>query len=314
MHISYTLPLSKAWNRMKKALFQPFDLNKWLRVGFTAFLAGLVDCNGGNGGGNKSSFGDHNHWDEFFRFPQTAWDWLTSHPLMFNLIILGVVFFIAFVSVLMWLSSRGKFMFLHNVVKDSADISKPWHEFRREGNSLFVWQFIYNWLVIAVVVGLMFCFFNQAKELYYGDFPAVLIFWKIAGMIGIFLGFMIVAGYISLYLKDFVVPMMYKDRVGVFSGWLRFLVLFSRNPLTFIVYGLFIFGLGIVTVFIVIFFALFTCCIGLLLLIIPYIGAVVLLPVSYTFRALSIEFLAQFGEDYNVFPKVEETREEISSL
>jgi hypothetical protein len=274
MHISYTLPLSKAWNRMKKALFQPFDLNKWLRLGFTAFLAGLVDCNGGNGGGNKSSFGDHNHWDEFFRFPQTAWDWLTSHPLLFNLIILGVVFFIVFISVLMWLSSRGKFMFLHNVVNDSADISKPWHDFRREGNSLFVWQFIYNWLVIAVVIGLMIFFF----------------------------GFAIVAGYISLFLNDFVVPMMYKDRVGVFSGWLRFLVLFFRNPLTFVVYGLFVFGLAIVTVFIVIFFALFTCCIGLLLLIIPYIGSVVLLPVSYTFRALSIEFLAQFGEDYNVFP------------
>jgi hypothetical protein len=39
-----------------------------------------------------------------------------------------------------------------------------------------------------------------------------------------------------------------------------------------------------------------------------------LLPVSYTFRALSIEFLAQFGEDYSVFPKMEEPQAEIISL
>lgn len=313
MIISYTLPLSKAWTRMKKALFQPFDLNKWMRVGFTAFLAGLVDCNGGKGG-NNSGRQDHAQWDEFFRFPQTAWDWLTSHPLWFNLIILGVVFFVIFISVLIWLSSRGKFMFLHNVANDAMDISKPWHTYRREGNSLFIWQFIFNWLVIAGVIGMMVCFFAQAKDLYYGDFPAVLIFWQIAGMIGIFLGFLIVTGYISLFLNDFVVPLMFKDRVGVFSGWLRFLVLFFRNPLTFIVYGFFILGLIIVSAFAVIFFAVFTCCIGLLLLIIPYIGSVVLLPVSYTFRALSIEFLAQFGEDYNVLPKPAEPTTDIRSL
>jgi hypothetical protein len=41
------------------------------------------------------------------------------------------------------------------------------------------------------------------------------------------------------------------------------------------------------------------------LIAIPYIGSVILLPVSYTFRAFSIEFLAQFGEKFDVFPKEE---------
>jgi hypothetical protein len=50
---------------------------------------------------------------------------------------------------------------------------------------------------------------------------------------------------------------------------------------------------------------LFTCCIGFLLLIIPYIGSVVLLPVFYTFRAFSIEFLEQYGEEFVLFPKPE---------
>lgn len=124
-------------------------------------------------------------------------------------------------------------------------------------------------------------------------------------MVFMFIGIIIVFGYISLFLKDFVVPIMYKHQIGIMHGWTKFLRLFIRHFGTFIIYGLFIFVLGIAVVIGVIFFALLTCCVGLLLIAIPYIGAVLLLPVSYTFRAFSIEFLAQFGDEYNVFPKVE---------
>ena len=35
----------------------------------------------------------------------------------------------------------------------------------------------------------------------------------------------------------------------------------------------------------------------------PYIGAVLILPVTTFFRLLGPEFLRQFGEDYDIFPK-----------
>jgi hypothetical protein len=53
--------------------------------------------------------------------------------------------------------------------------------------------------------------------------------------------------------------------------------------------------------FLVVVIGLFTCCAGFLLLAIPYVNAVILLPVSYTFRAFSLEFLAQFGSGFNCF-------------
>ena len=121
-----------------------------------------------------------------------------------------------------------------------------------------------------------------------------------------FIGLIIIFGYHSLFLKDFVVPIMYKQRVGVIRGWANFLTLFGRHFFTFIIYGLFIFVLGIAVVITVVLFALITCCIGLLLMAIPFVGAVILLPVSYTFRAFSVEFLGQFGEKYNLFPPIAE--------
>ncbi len=300
MSISYSHPLSLGWGRMKKALFQPFDITKWVRIGFTAWLAGLADCSSGSGGSN-SGRNNNFEWDDFFNFPQTAWDWLIDNPLWFNLIILGVVLLFIIGTVIIWISSRGKFMFLHNVANNKDEISIPWHEYRKQGNSLFVWRFFFGWFVFAVfVLFLIYCFVT-AKGLYFVDAPDVAIFSTIAGMILVLIGIGIVFGYISCFLNDFVVPIMYKYKIGILKGWAKFLGLFSKKFGSFIIYGLFLFVLGIAVVIAIIFFALLTCCIGLLLIAIPFIGAVILLPVSYTFRAFSIEFLAQFGDEYNVF-------------
>ena len=307
MDISYSIPLSKGWNRMKKALFQPFDLNKWMRVGFTAFLAGLTDF---NGGGNGNSTGNRNvNWNEFFNFPQTAWDWLNSHPVWFTMIVLGVICIFLFVVFLTWLSSRGKFMFLSNVVNNTDGISKPWNEYRKEGNTLFVWRFFYGLIAFFIFAGLLVMCFTRGMELYTGDVAGIVIFWNVFLMVLVFLGLLVVFGYVSLFLNDFVVPVMYKERIGPVSAWFRFLKLFGKYPVTFLIYGLFIAVLFIAAVLGILFFGVFTCCIGFILLIIPYIGSVVLLPVSYTFRALSLEFLAQFGDEYNLLLKPEESVE-----
>jgi len=300
MSISYSKPLSRGWKRMISALFQPFDISKWFRIGFTAWLAGLTNCHGGSSG-NNSGIKDNNL-DGFFSFPDTAWEWLTDNPFWFNLIIVGVIFLFIIITLMTWVSSRGKFMFLHNVANNKSDISSPWHEYKKEGNSLFIFQFFYGWIAFVVfMLFLIYCFLT-AKDIFYGDFPKVAVFWSISRMILLLIGYLIVFGYISLFLNDFVVPIMYKQRTGVLRGWGKFLALFGRKFLSFVLYGLFIFILGIGVAIAVIFFALITCCTGLLLIAIPYIGAVILLPVSYTFRAFSIEFLAQFGKEYDVLP------------
>lgn len=301
MSISYTLPLSKAFIRMKKALFQPFNINKWFRIGFTAWLAGFTDCSG-NGSGSGGNSGSQADWDEFFNFPQTASDWLMDNPLWTNLIVVGIVLLVVIITIVIWISSRGKFMFVHNVANDSDEISKVWHQYRKQGNSLFFFQFFYGWLAFIAFIGFLVYCFLSAKTLYHGHLPNIAIFWGITQMVLILIAYLITFGFISLFLKDFVVPIMYKNEIGVLKAWSVFMKLFVKNFVTFTVYGLFIFVLGIAVGIGIVALAILTCCIGLILLAIPYIGAVALLPVTYTFRAYSLEFLAQFGEDYNLFP------------
>ena len=146
-------------------------------------------------------------------------------------------------------------------------------------------------------------FFSMFLGIHATDFPRPATAMTIFGMVMILITFMIITGYISLFLNDFVVPIMYKYELNASRAWGKFLNLFGTHFWYFILYGLFIFVLVIFVVFLVISFVLMTCCLGGVLLIIPYIGSVLFLPVSVTFRALSIEFLEQFGPEFEIFPK-----------
>jgi hypothetical protein len=121
---------------------------------------------------------------------------------------------------------------------------------------------------------------------------------------GVLIGLLLflIIGYISMFLNNFVVPIMYKSGLTANDAWRIFLMLFGKHVFHFILYGVFIFGLYILFVIGIVICGLITCCCGFILLMIPYIGSVLMLPVSVTFRALSLEFLEQFGDEYKIFP------------
>lgn len=308
MNIAYIEPLTRAWNRMKTALFKPFNLNKWFVIGFTAFLAGLMDAPHGGGSSDSHGRGDFS-FGEFLNFPDKAWEWLMDHPVWLIAIALIALFVIAVIITLTWLSSRGIFMFLDNVVQGKAEIKKPWKQFKKEGNSLFLWRLCFGLVCFILITGYIVLLFVIANQIYresvFTQVPIPLI--VVIGLL--FLLIIIIIAYISLFLKDFVAPIMYKHNISATEAWGRFLTLLGQHPFHFILYGLFIFVLTILVFIGIVLAGIFTCCIGLLLLIIPYIGTVVTLPVWYTFRAFSLEYLSQFGENFNLFPPPETSSE-----
>jgi hypothetical protein len=96
---------------------------------------------------------------------------------------------------------------------------------------------------------------------------------------------------------------MYRNRITAMRAWSMFWGLFMSNPLQFVGYGLVVFVVKICIITGVVLVGLLTCCVGFLVLLIPYLSSVVLLPVSYAMRGFSVEFLEQFGPDYQIAPK-----------
>lgn len=297
MTIQFMEPLGLAWKRMKTALFKPFDIHKWFVVGFNAFLASLpVFSNWGSGG----RFGREGKFADFVHFPGTAWAWLMAHPLYAWFILFGTLVAITIFVVLAWVGSRGMFMFLDSVVGGKVEIAKPWREYRKEGNSLFVWRLIFGLIAFVIIGGIFAVFFISGARLYDAGLEAAPIGLLILAAL-VVLVLVLVLSYIALFLKDFVVPLMYRDRITCSKAWKVFLGVFRKAPFHFIGFGILIFLLGIAFGIAVFLFGLVTCCIGWILLVLPYIGTVVTLPVWYGYRAFSLEFLAQFGPEYDAF-------------
>jgi hypothetical protein len=311
MKIAYIKPLESGIKRMVNALFKPFDLKKWFVVGFTAFLANLMDGSFFNGGGNfgnkRSDFGDIGKFnlDTILNIPNVVKQWILDNPGWFIFIIIIALVIIAIVIVLLWLSSRGKFMFLDNVVHNRSEVAKPWKKFGKQGNSLFLWRITFGLICFAMflffIILILAIIYKNYRYMYAEDISILFI----VGIVFIFLFLSLITIFITMLVDHFVVPLMYKYDLTTLEAWKRFLPLLIRYFLQFILYALLIFLIAVLVIICTVLIGIFTCCIGCCLLIIPYISAVYTLPISYSFRSYSLEFFAQFGEEFNLFPKTE---------
>jgi hypothetical protein len=97
---------------------------------------------------------------------------------------------------------------------------------------------------------------------------------------------------------------MFKRQIGACDATIVFFTLFAGNLTAFIRYYLLYMLLSLcasIAVIVFIFSTCCLCCIGLIVLCLPYVWAVVMLPILTFFRFYSVEFLAQFGDDYDVY-------------
>jgi hypothetical protein len=299
--IAYLAPLGRAWERMKKDLFRPFDPGKWIVVGFTAFLAGLASSGFPRFSGTKSTGpGGSINSRQLFDFPELAIQWMRDNPGWFIIILVCLLLLIALGIFLTWVSSRGMFMFLDNVVNNRAKVTGPWRRYKALGNSLFFWRICFSLICLVAmffVIAIIFSgfAFGNGNDIF--D-PFFIIQIVCSGLL--FLAIVLIAGYISLFTYSFVVPIMYKYDLTILHAWNRFIALFRLQTVSFLLYGLFVLLLYVVTALAVFLAGCFTCCIGFLLLIIPYLSSVILLPVIYTYRCFSLEFLGQFGTEFSL--------------
>ena len=146
-YVSVIEPISPAIERVRTILFRPFNLGKWFVIGFCAWLAQLGAGKGsGNGGGGRRGHGPagpDDVRDELRRFFEQTWnyvqanlDWLVPVAVFAFFAIVGVIL------LLKWLNSRGQFMFLHCVAQNTAEVRRPWNEFRAHADSLFAFRVV----------------------------------------------------------------------------------------------------------------------------------------------------------------------------
>ena len=305
-YVSVVEPVSPAVERVKTVLFRPFDLGKWCVIGFSAWLAQLGSGGGGGNSGGGGRAGGRYRGDvpgEIREGYYEAKDFVLSN--LEWLIPLAAVVFLIVVAVwllLLWLSSRGRFSFLYCVAQNKGEFWNPWRTYRRHGSSLFAFRVVLG-ILAFLIVGIFLAMTGALVALSINTFgfgPYTILGIVMSGFL--LVASAIVFAVIGVFTTDFAVPIMYLRDITCRQAWGVLVGMIAANMGRFVLYVLFKIVLGLVIVMLIVATVCLTCCIAGCIYIIPYVGSVVLLPLSVFGRSYSLYYLAQYGPDFNVFP------------
>jgi hypothetical protein len=279
-------PFGESFELMKKILFQPFDLKKWLVIGFAAWLANL----GGGGGGANFNYPD-NRREEAHKLNETIGQ--IPQPVLITGICVLICFVLLLIVLFAWLRARGRFIFVDCIVRNRAAIVEPWKELRAEGNSFFLFSLLVVFVLIALIViaGLVLIvpFFPWGDQ---GQ-PGV-AFW--IGL-SLFVFIAVCVAFVWALTSQLMVPIMYRQRCRARLAFAQTVDLVTSHPGPILLYVLFLLLLAVAAVMISCAVTCATCCIAA----IPYVGTVILLPIPVALGAFSLLFMRQFGAAYDVW-------------
>lgn len=291
--ISVIDPIAQAIDRTSEVLFRPFDAGKWMVLGFCAWLAQLADGGGGSSGQNWVNDGD-----DVGRDFRDAWEWVLDH--LVPVLVIGSIVFVVIMVVwllLLWLSSRGKFMFLDGVVNNCGAVVEPWHRHREQGNSLFLFRLVFGLIGGFVILGVVMVTLATVWFWVESQMATPVLILTVSALVLAVIAVAVVLGLIGLAIEDFLVPLMYLRGYGVGAAWREFSVLLSSRPGEFILYVV----IRLVLSFVLVLIALTICCATCCIVLLPYIGTVITLPLWVFKRCYSVSFLSQFGPDFACF-------------
>ena len=190
--------------------------------------------------------------------------------------------------VILWVSSRGRFMFLHCVALNTAEVRVPWQRFAAEANSLFLFRLVVGIGGLLVFLPLVGGLILVVGRMIMRGAPTLGGVLASAGLFAAMLLAGLVFWIIGRLTRDFVVPIQFLRHSRCLDAWREFRGLASGNVGNLALYLLFRILLGIGIAVLVIIVVVATCCIAGCLLLLPYLGTVFLLPILVFERSYSL--------------------------
>lgn len=297
--ISVIAPVNEAIEKTRILLFKPFNLEKWFIIGFCAWLANFL--REGARGSLNFRFNDHGNSQEWTKIIE----FVKENLLLVGIVAaIGVIFILTIFIVLLWLNSRGYFMFIDCLAKNKAQIVEPWKNYKKQANSFFGFRLLLNFISYAVLTALSLPIIFLAIAMKSNRISLAISIPAIVGIVLLIIMVSIFFGIVRGITFDFAAPIMYLKRIGTFAAWKDFLLPLKTHFWKIILYFLFKIvihiSIGAIVLGITFVGCCCLCCVGLILFI-PYIGTVILLPLFCFVRLYSLCFLRQFGREYDVF-------------
>ncbi|MCP4453373.1 MAG: hypothetical protein GY809_18090 [Planctomycetes bacterium] len=283
--ISLIGQIGPAVDHTKAILFAPFNLKRWLAIGFCAWLASLGEGRGPN------PFSETNN-----EITNRTQDTLNSNPGLFGAVL---IFGIAFAVTMTWLSSRGRFMFYHCALYNSDKVAHPWHYYQHLAASLFKFRLVLvmiGTVLVIVFIGHIISTAGSAFQI--SDLPDLLP--ESAYLMPLLL---VIVGLLicDMLTTDFVIPVMHKHTLTCTAAWSYLWLTLGTNKSNLFLYLLFKALVAMTVGFVLLFLGMITRGVIYQMLLIPYVGTLLLLPVFTFKRVLALHYLRQFGPEFDAF-------------
>jgi hypothetical protein len=286
---------SEAWEHTRRQLF-PFRFERWLVLGFVAFLdqCGRTGGDGGSGA-PPGPFGGGIRWEDPLPQLPALPTWITDHlALIAALAGLVAAVVLLLVALALWLGSRGIFVYLDDVATGRAEVARPWRAHAPLAASLFVWRvavaagtLVAGGLVVGMG-GLVILLLRR------GEIGAVAVVALLLGVVApLLLALILGATLLSLALRDFVAPIQLAGRVACGEAFSRFLDLLRAQPGAFAIYLVLKILFTVAVAVLVFVLGCATCCLGFL----PVVAQTIFQPAFYFERAWSLYLLRAMGCD-----------------
>ncbi len=225
--------VTPAIEQTKQQLFKPFRFWHWARLALVVVVT--WDFSGGGGGNFNIPFPDDKRKEDFALF--AAPDFKLEKVMEYlPWIILGVGILLALVLVFMFIASVFRFVLFESVLRNKCEIRAGWKRWQEQGYSYFLWALCLGFSVLLamslLIGGPVLIAWSQGVF----DSPKEHIGLLILGGIALFIllmVFFIGGAVIAVLAKDFAIPIMALERVGIVAAWRRLLIMMAGEKLAY---------------------------------------------------------------------------------
>jgi hypothetical protein len=230
--------IGTAFEHTKQQLTQPFRFGQWARLALLGLATGEISS-----GGGCSNFRGLS--DLPSRFPSHAGNFVSDpdNPLsrlgldwaaIASILVVVVVGFLVLGLVWIYVASISRFVLFESVLRKHCELGAGWQRWQAQGSRFFGWQLALSILSLAVAAVLFIPLLLPVLATmrnHQQPGPAMLL--ALVPMFLVFGAFALVMMLIGVLAKDFVVPLMAVDNIGVLEGWRRLVAMMRADGLAY---------------------------------------------------------------------------------
>ncbi|HEX5411360.1 MAG TPA: hypothetical protein VFZ27_05820 [Terriglobia bacterium] len=231
--------IAPAFHRTKRQLFQPFRFAFWARMALIALATDEFYSSSGWSGFHYTMPSSRRDPRYILQSAvQPHWEYLKRY---LPWIILGVVLLFGLAFLWAYVASIFRFILFDSVLTDRCAIREQWRRWASQGFRFFLWKVCLGLgalLALGVLVGAVILMLVTTRAyLNPGQHIALLVLGGLLAFL-LLVGLIVVAALIGLFARDFVVPVMALENVGVIDGWRRVMALLGAEKKAYVGYVL----------------------------------------------------------------------------